>query len=178
MAPEGPPVTRATPVPRPLRVDAVARAILRRTGQTLESALDVLEPRDGTRPTRWWAASNATISAIAPGRVTFVATYIDGVVTLIQGGWSRNPYDLLSSHVDAGRLVGPTIGIRGQTMTETVAAACVGRRLRDVVDTDVLADLSHMRIVGVTQPKTPAGAQPIVRFQVTPDWRMMGRAAR
>lgn len=169
---------RGTPLPRPLRVDAIARAILRRTGQTMEGALAVLEPVDASGPTRWWSASNATISGMPPGHATFVATYVDGVATLIQGGWSRSPCDLLSAHVDAGRLVGPTIGVRGQTMTETVAAACVGRRLRDVVDVADLADVSHLRIVGVTQPRVPVGALPLVRFQVTPDWRMMGRSAR
>lgn len=169
---------RGTPLPRPLRVDAIARAILRRTGQTMDGVLAVMEPTDGVSPTRWWAASTATISGMPPSQVTFVATYIDGIVTLIQGGWSRSPCDLLSSHVDAGRLVGPTVGVRGQAMTETIAAACVGKRLRDVVDVPDLADVSHLRIVAVTQPRMPADKPPLVRFQVTPDWRMMGRAAR
>jgi hypothetical protein len=169
---------RGTPLPRPLRVDAIARAILRRTGQTMESVLAVLEPVDASGPTRWWSASNATISATPWGHVTFVATHVDGVVTLIQGGWGGSPCVLRTAHVDAGRLIGPTVAVRGQAMTETVAAACVGRRLRDVVDVADLADVSHLRIVEVTQPKTPAGDLPLVRFQVTPDWRMMGRSAR
>lgn len=161
------------PLPPGLRVDQVARAIMRRTGQSMTTLRATMKPVPGTH--KWWTNSG---NAHETDAAVFVATIVGRDPTLMQGRWDAegDKLRLLGARIQDGSYGGPSIAVPGHRVTETMAAAAAGRRLGDVMGRDAPEDLADVRIVYMrTITSSMPGGEPLLLIDLPPAWRWIGR---